>query len=542
MSKIVTTEQMRKIEKDADAQGLSYDQMMLNAGRSIADAILKRFSAIEGKRAVILAGSGNNGGDGLVVGEHLAQAGAQVSVYLTKERGDDDPNLEKLKDRNLLIAIWDQDQRARVLINLVESADILVDAVLGTGFQLPLKGTAKALLSKVKKALEERESKPFLVAVDCPSGLDCDTGEIAPETLRADLTVTLAAVKLGLLAGSSADMIGELVVGDIGLGKQKGELEKIMVEMADHETIQSLLPARPSDAHKGTFGRVLVIAGSINYPGAAMLSGISAYRVGVGLVTMAVPSPVQSLIAPNLPEATWILLPHEMGVIEEDAASLVEEEFKKTQAVLFGPGFGLDDATGAFLSKILGSHEHAQRSQIGFLRTDEKEIEEREGVLPPCVIDADGLKLLVGIESWASLLPANTVLTPHPGEMALMTGQSIDEIQGDRTSTAQKWAAEWGHVVVLKGANTVIADREGRTMVLPFATSALATAGTGDVLAGAIAGFLAQGLSSYEAAVAGTFIHGRAGELAAEALGTPASVLAGDVAAAISEAMSEFSD
>ena len=163
MPKIVTTEQMRGIEVEADAAGLSYAQMMLNAGKSIADAILDRVGDIQEKRIVILAGSGNNGGDGLVVGDHLAEAGAQVSVYLTKERSGDDPNLAKLQVRNLLIAVWDQDQRARVLANLIESSDILVDGVLGTGFELPLKGTAKDLLSKVKKSLGKRERKPYIV-------------------------------------------------------------------------------------------------------------------------------------------------------------------------------------------------------------------------------------------------------------------------------------------------------------------------------------------------------------------------------------------
>jgi NAD(P)H-hydrate epimerase len=197
--KIVSTDQMKEIEAAADGSGLSYDKMMLNAGKSIAEIILDRFGDVHGKRVVILSGTGNNGGDGLVVGDHLAEAGAQVSVYLTKERPEDDTNLANLRLRNLLVAVWEQDQRARVLMNLIKSADIIVDAVLGTGFRLPLKGTAKDVLSRAKKGLKNRDQLPFLVAVDCPSGLDCDTGEIADEALDAHLTVTLAAVKSGLL-------------------------------------------------------------------------------------------------------------------------------------------------------------------------------------------------------------------------------------------------------------------------------------------------------------------------------------------------------
>lgn len=541
MHKIVTTEQMNAIEKDANASGLSYAQMMHNAGESIANAVLKRVEYIKGKRVVILVGSGNNGGDGLVVGDHLAEAGAQVSVYLTKERPEDDPNLEKIRNRKLLVAIWDQDQGARVLDNMLGSSDILIDAILGTGFELPLKGTAKDVLAKVAKALDKRKKKPFIVAVDCPSGLDCDSGKISEFALKADLTVTLAAVKTGLLARPGANYVGELDVGDIGLSKKQRELEKIMHEMPDHHSIKSILPERPSDAHKGTFGRVMVVAGSINYPGAAMLAGVAAYRVGAGLVTMAVPSPIQVLIAPNLLEATWLLLPNEMGVISESAAPILEAELESTQAMLIGPGFGLDAVTKGFLSRIIGSEQHTQRAQIGFIRpeTQGKLYDQK---LPPCVIDADGLKLLVEIDSWSTLLPADTILTPHPGEMEIMTGVPKDEIQADRVGAAKTWAKRWGHIVVLKGANTVIAAPDDRSAVLPFATASLARAGTGDVQAGAIAGFLAQGVSAYEAAIAGSYIHARAGEIAAQSLGNSASVLAGDVADSLAAAISEIAE
>lgn len=539
--KIVSTDQMKEIEAAADGSGLSYDRMMLNAGKSIAEIILDRFGDVHGKRVVILSGTGNNGGDGLVVGDHLAEAGAQVSVYLTKERPEDDNNLAKLRLRNLLVAVWEQDQRARVLMNLIKSADIIIDAVLGTGFRLPLKGTAKDVLSRAKKGLKNRGQLPFLVAVDCPSGLDCDTGEIADEALDAHLTVTLAAVKSGLLKRPGANSVGELIVGDIGLPKKFVELNKIMLEMPDKETIKSMLPERPRDAHKGTFGRVLIVAGSINYPGAALLAGVAAYRIGAGLVTLAVPSPVQALIAPNLPEATWLLLPHDMGVINESAAQVLLNELSNVQTILIGPGFGVEDTTRAFLSTMLGSREHTQMSNIGFIRDEDKTLNEK-GKLPPCVVDADGLKLLVELDAWNSLLPENSILTPHPGEMAFMTGLSIGEIQSDRTSAAQSWAEEWGHVVVLKGANTVIAAPDGRSTILPIATPALATAGTGDVLAGAIAGLRGQGLSAYEASVAGSYIHGMAGEAAAQALGTTTSVLAGDVADSIAAVISEMND
>jgi NAD(P)H-hydrate epimerase len=230
-----------------------------------------------------------------------------------------------------------------------------------------------------------------------------------------------------------------------------------------------------------------------------------------------------------------------MGVITESAAQVVREEFPSSDALLIGPGFGLEDVTKAFLSRILGSEEHIQLSHIGFIQPPGK-TDREDDELPPCVVDADGLKLLVKIKSWNSFLPSNSILTPHPGEMSVMTGMSKEEIQKDRTAVAQTWAKKWGHVIVLKGANTVVAAPDGRTTILPFATPALARAGTGDVHAGALAGLRAQGVPAYEAAVAGSYIHGRAGEFSAEALGTTASVMAGDVADAIADVLSEIQE
>jgi NAD(P)H-hydrate epimerase len=536
--KIVTTDEMKRIEQAADKAGLSYNQMMQNAGKAIADAVLKYVGEVEEKRVVILVGTGNNGGDGLVVGYHLHQAGAQVSVYQTKVRPDDDPNMKRLQEHEVLIANASDDQRSRVLTNLLEQADIVVDGVLGTGFQLPLKGSAKDLLSRSKKILGKREVEPIIVAVDCPSGLDCDSGKIADETLNAHLTVTLAAAKPGLLRFPGAAAVGKLVIGDIGIDPSQEELSLVNLSLASDKELSTWLPIRPGDAHKGTFGRVLVVAGSINYPGAAGLSGLSAYRVGAGLVTMAVPSVIQSLIAPLIPEATWIILPHELGVISENAVDIITAEFRKTDALIIGPGFGLEKTTKSFLSGLFGIDVHKQRGQIGFVHPES--VEQDKPSIPPCIIDADGLKLLSQLENWYSFLPDDSILTPHPGEMAGMTGIPKDEIQENRVEAAVHWAKTWGHIVVLKGAFTVVAGPGGEATVIPVATPALARAGTGDVLAGAIAGFRAQGVGAYEAAVIGCYVHGRAGELAAEIIGTTASVLAGDVAEALSSVIVEL--
>lgn len=536
MPKIVTVEQMKAVEKAADESGLTYDQMMENAGRAVAEAIRRRQPALSGKRVVALVGSGNNGGDGLVTLDQLAESGAQIAAYLVKARDEADPHLARVRGRGALIAIAADDQRARVLHNVLGAADVVVDAVLGTGIKLPLEGAAKGVLGTAKKVLAARPARPLVVAVDCPSGLDCDTGELAEEALTADLTVTLAAAKPGHFLMPGAAAVGELSVADIGIPADQKELQGVSLEVASTDELRSWLPDRPLDAHKGTFGRVIVVAGSITFPGAAMLAGVGAYRTGAGLVTLATASSLQSLIAPRLPEATWILLPHELGAISASAAEVLKSELSNADAFLIGPGFGRDPTTAAFLDALLLGRQEIHRPRIGFVHREEQPDAETSA-LPPCVVDADGLKLLAGLPDWPSRLPNESILTPHPGEMAVLTGEEIMAIQADRPGTAARWANEWGHIVVLKGAFTVVAEPGGRTSVIPIATPALARAGTGDVLAGAIVGLRGQGLDAYRAAVLGAYLHGRAGQLAALSVGTPASVLAGDVADALPAAI-----
>jgi NAD(P)H-hydrate epimerase len=384
------------------------------------------------------------------------------------------------------------------------------------------------------------ENPPFVVAVDCPSGLDCDTGAVAEACLPADVTVTLAAVKPGLLRFPGSNFTGEIVVGDIGLPDKQKLMRKIKVEFATVKEIRTLLPERPRDGHKGSFGTVLVVGGSINYPGAVGLCAIGAYRVGAGLVTLAVPGPIQGYLVPLLPEATWIVLPHELGAINEGAADILHHEMARITCLVIGPGMGMEKTTRMFLDKFLTVNTEGTREHIGFITEAADDGGETVSDLPPFVIDADGLKLLNDIDSWSSRIPEKCILTPHPGEMAVLTGESISDIQDDRIASALKWAKVWGHIVVLKGAHTVVASPDGRAMVMPFANSALAHAGTGDVLAGAISGTRAQGIAPYESAVLGAFIHGTAGLLAADFIGAEEGVLASEVADALPMALWEM--
>ncbi|MBI4768963.1 MAG: NAD(P)H-hydrate epimerase, partial [Chloroflexi bacterium] len=317
MTKIVTIQQMKAIEAAADKAGVTYAMMMEAAGRAVAQEVLARVPAarLADHKVVILCGPGNNGGDGMVAAYHLAEAGANVSVYFAKPPDENDPNLQRVREKGLLVVDAENDQRWRVLKNLMGGVTVLVDAVFGTGVRLPLAGKPAELLRQVASALAERaEAPPLRVAVDCPSGLNCDTGELDEAALPADLTVTLAAAKRGQFIFPAAEAVGELQIADIGVSDDLPELGGVNLELGTRASVRALLPARPRNAHKGTFGRALIAAGSVNFTGAAYLAAAAAYRIGAGLVTLAVPTPLYPILAAQLPEATWVMLPHEMGV------------------------------------------------------------------------------------------------------------------------------------------------------------------------------------------------------------------------------------
>ena len=537
--KLVTVAQMREIEKEADTNGLPYAEMMENAGRGLAEIVNEIAFDDEWEEVLGLVGPGNNGGDTLVALTHLVEEGWHARAYVVKRKKKDEL-VTRFTEAGGEVTFVETDKDLSALSMCFESADILLDGLLGTGIKLPLKAEVSAVLEQSLFIMSDMDNPPYIVAVDCPSGVDCDTGEAALECLPADLTVTMAAVKHGLLKLPAFEFVGDLALVDIGLPDDLASFYDLKTEVADHELVSGLLPERDLDSHKGTFGTALIAAGSINYTGAALLAGMAAYRSGAGLVTMAVPGPLHVMLAGQLPEATWILLPHDMGNISGNAAEALTKSLESASALLVGPGLGLEAKTKEFLEGLLTGKSNAkkQTSQIGFVH---KEMKDEVSVnLPPMVVDADGLKLLAKISDWHMKLPPLSVLTPHPGEMSALTGLPKDEIQKDREAVASKYAKEWGHVVVLKGAFTVIAAPNGQLTVIPVASPALARAGTGDVLAGLIVGLRAQGLDAYDAAVAGAYIHAEAGLLAAEDLGTTASVMASDILNSIPDVISDL--
>ena len=539
--KIFTVAEMMAAEKAADAAGHSYAQMMATAGQRVAESILERYD-VAGRQALILVGPGNNGGDGLVAGRHLAEAGAAVAFYLLKARDPGaDENLARVEEMGLELVLADYDQRFRVLRHRLRAANFIIDALFGTGVSRPISGPAAAVMEQVAAGLAERrkqetapaltavaappvrddaaparrDASPIIVAVDCPSGLNCDSGALDPLAIPADHTVTFAGPKRGHFIFPGAAACGELIVADIGIDPGLPAMKAVTLELATAEMARGLLPARPADGHKGTFGAALIAAGSIRYWGAPALAARGAFRVGAGLVTLAVPQRLRPALAGQFPEATYPLVT-DTDTLGVATANLLLGSLKNYDAILVGPGLG---EAASFLGALLDGLREPVEGQHP----------------PPLVVDADGLNLLAALPDWPGRLPPQSVLTPHPGEMSRLIGRARDEERdGDRVASARGRAAEWGHVVVLKGAFTVIAAPDGRAALLPFANPILAVGGSGDVLAGIITGLLAQGMAPYEAAVLGGYLHGAAGQLAGDYWGR-AGLLAGELADWVSQ-------
>lgn len=526
--KLVTPDEMRAIEREADQAGYSYTNMMEQAGSGVAQVIRRVISDPENRTAVALVGVGNNGGDALVALADLAGSGWSVSAWLIKPR-DGDPWVERVKRAGGKIITFADDPYFYTLDVWLEQCNVVVDGVLGTGVKLPLKSDIGALLSHVQKVLAKTSVEIF--AVDCPSGVDCLTGEAAPECIPADITICMEAVKVGLLKLPAFSLCGEIEVVRLGLPAGLASYDQVLLEMIDPAWVADRLPARPLNAHKGTFGTAIICAGSVNYSGAALLAGAGAYRIGTGLVEMAVPAPLHAALVGQLPEAVWQLLPHDQGVISSAAARVLQQRFVNADAVLLGPGWGQEKTTMECLRTLLEPvRSNPKARPIGFLQPELSAVSNgKPGGWPKLVVDADALRLLARIPGWWDLLPEETVLTPHPGEMAALTGMSIEAVQQDRIAIARLFAGQWRKVVVLKGAHTVIAEPGGRGLVIPVASPALARAGTGDVLAGMITGLLAQGMSGFEAAGVGAWVHAKAGQMAVKTVGHAAAVLARDV-------------
>ncbi len=511
--KIVTSDQMRAIDRKAAECGIATSLLMENAGRAVAEKTRAFVDYIAGRLVLVLAGPGNNGGDALVAARYLHEWGADVTIYLLSERPPEDKNMALAIKHGISLFYMHKDLRYSKLKHMLAAAEVVIDGILGTGRARPLEGQFKEIIDRIN-AEKRRRPQLITVAIDIPTGMNADNGGVDQSCIKADLTVTLGLPKPGLYSFPGAGMAGKVVIADIGIPASLSR--HIKTELITSEWARSVLPARPSSANKGTFGRVLAVVGSENYIGAAYLACMGAARVGAGVVTLSTARSLQPILASKLTEITYAPLPETAkATLSSKASSAILGILPYYRVLLIGCGLGQQPHTRDFVKNILmGLPDNA----------------------PVLVLDADALNIVAGIDGWWKYLPVGTVVTPHAGEMSRLLGITIDKLQGNRLEMCRQAAVKWDKVVVLKGAYTIIADPAGRVRISDYASAGLATAGTGDVLAGVIAGLAGQGLSPFDAAVLGVHIHATAGELVRRELGDT-GMLATDLLPALPKAI-----
>jgi len=513
--KLVTTEQIGEIDRRAiEEYGIPGLVLMENAGLCVMGVLESEFGNPASKKFAIIAGKGNNGGDGLVVARHLANNGAEVDIFLiareSEIKGDAAVNLKIVRKIGLPLHQVTEEEDLNFFSSRLEKFDILIDALFGTGITGKIQGLPARIIEMMNQC-----HKP-IVAVDLPSGLDADTGQAEGPVVKATITVTMGLPKVGLVVYPGARFAGKLVVGDIGLPGSLLTDESLSVSLLTMEEVKLLLPERDPAGHKGTFGHVLVLAGSVGYTGAPALTALGALRVGAGLVTLAVPRSIYSILASRLTEVMIHPLP-ETGelTLGKNSWEGIKNLMEKVQVIAVGPG--------------LSRHPEIEELMHHLL----------EETTLPMVIDADAINALTSYPQLLSRSQAPLVITPHPGEMSRLMKKPVEIIQANRLAYARELAQLYQVVVVLKGARTVVADKEGRVRVNLTGNAGMASAGMGDVLTGAIAGLMAQGKDAFSAACLGVFIHGLAGDLVAESQGE-IGLMAGDVLETLPEALRQM--
>ena len=507
--KLVTAKEMKALDVQAQNDyAMPGILLMDNAAQAVAEAVHEALTALEGERVVIFCGGGNNGGDGLGVARWLQSYGVSVRAFvvgaaLDAVQGDAALELAMFtKAGGRVEALSTEDDW--VLAELAASkADVLVDALLGTGFHGELEGDVLRACELLNK------SEKYILAVDVPTGVNADNGAVSENAVRADHTVTMALVKTGLLLYPGREYCGDIELADISMPvKLVEEYQSDKYRLTD-EIVRELLPLRKANAHKGDAGRVVICAGSPGYTGAAALASDAAVKAGAGLVSLYTPLSSRDVLAIKLTEVmVHGLLERMPGILGGGAASDVASSAEAADVLAIGPGLGTSESTQEAVRTIL------------------------QKITTPVVIDADALTALAGHTEILAAMQAQKVLTPHPGEMARLTGLEIAEIEADRINIAKKYAEQWQAIVVLKGAPTVIGCPNGTVYVNSTGNSSLATGGSGDVLTGIIAGLAAQEISLQEAAICGVYLHG----LAAELTGIDIGLAAGELAALLPQA------
>jgi ADP-dependent NAD(P)H-hydrate dehydratase / NAD(P)H-hydrate epimerase len=522
--KILAADEMREVDRlSTERYGISSLALMENAGSGVARFIAQRWADFAQRRIVALCGKGNNGGDGFVAARRLRDLGAKPELYLLADpdemRGDAATNCKRWQDSSAELHVVRDSSAWQNVKAVMASADIIVDALLGTG----TRGAVAGLLGEVIADLNQRRGpvRSAVVSVDIPSGLVADTGEANGPVVKAAYTVTFTAPKTGMISGASANYVGQLYVHDIGSPPELiEEVGKGTVRWIDAREVRQFAVPRRTDGNKGNYGHALIVAGSVGKSGAAVLASWAALRVGAGLVTVANPEPVLPIVAAHTPEIMTEPLPAtDTGTISMRSFEYDRfDKIVKGKRVLgIGPGLTTQDETQQFVHAVVGKRA------------------------VPIILDADGLNAFAGRAHELKSGAGPIALTPHPGEMARLMGCEIKDVQARRLEVARKSAADWNAFVILKGHQTVVASPDGQVFVNSTGNPGMGTGGTGDVLTGMLAGLTAQfGTSDWVRVLGfGVYLHGLAGDVAYCASGE-APLLASDLIHAIPRAYQDF--
>ncbi len=510
--KLLTAAEMMRIDSQAiNEYGIPGMVLMENAAIQTVEMVSELLPVVEGSRVIILAGKGNNGGDGLAIARHLTSMGARVLLFMLCEpeslKGDAAANYAIT--RKICQEIYPMTIEAhldKLMISILQ-ADLIVDAIYGIGFR----GELPELESQVVRMVNW-SSLP-VVSVDIPSGVEADTGRVCGEAIKATCTVTFALPKIGLILEPGKEYAGTVSVADITIPRALMESADLKTHLITEAMVVKCLNRREAESHKGSYGHVLAVGGSRGLTGAIRMTALAALRAGAGLVTAAVPDSLCNYVDAACAEVMAAPLRETSdGAIGLEALPALENLLGTTTVCAIGPGMSRYPEALNIVSHVL----------------------EKSGV--PVIIDADGLNALQGQKEHLKNRQIPVIITPHPGEMARLAGRSISEIQSHRLEIARSFAEEWGIIVVLKGNKTVVASPDGELFVNVNGNPGMATAGTGDVLTGVIAGLVAQGLKVLDASVAGVYIHGYAGDRAAAVLSMP-GMIAGDLIQFLPEAL-----
>ena len=510
MFPVVTAKIMRAIDQRAiNDLGIPSITMMENAGASVFREMQKRFSDLSYKKIFIFCGTGNNGGDGFVIARHLFNLGSEVIVLLAGKRAElkGDTQINANSAQNIGTQIYELNiENLNSHDHKIRHCSIIIDALLGTGLNRPVSGFMEKVIDKINQF---ERFKKFVISVDINSGVDSNSGQLIGPHVKSSLTLALAYLKQSHLIHPSAGIMQEVQLIDIGIPKKAAEGQKIEVNLSTNEDIKSYFQKRDPNSHKGNYGHVLVLAGSSGKEGAAGLTALAVLRSGAGLCTLALPKSSQKVMHPM--EVMTLPLPETFnGALSIHAKKPIIDLLYGKSVVAIGPGISTDPETVALISEILPH------------------------IRCPLILDADALNALSMHKDLLKKLQPETVLTPHPKEMSRLIGISTEEIQRNRLQIASMFSRDNSLTLVLKGSPSLIGLSDGSIVINPTGNPGMATGGSGDVLTGIIAGLISQGLSSSKASIAGTYIHGQAGDHFAKSE-SQTTLIAGDLLRSLPE-------